>query len=289
MINFKYTKPNSENPLGKILVEIENPPTGSPFPWSLPLSLKICSQVSGGTIWENKNMSPGTWSSYPFGFDSIVSVEEATGEKIFQWEWNPLIDGDDSHKFFLSWAMKNKGSKGIAIGTHDGTSGEWVCALRKGYIEAFLVEASSPQYVKLVDNYKNIKGAYPILSLVTPEGGYTTFFEGGEGYTNSTIKNHTEEYIGENLVSSKILPSRSLNNLILELGLEKDLKWLHLDVEGIDANLIMSLDDRLIVLPEIIIYESLNLKKGEKEEISKWLSEKSYSFYESGWNTICYR
>jgi len=75
----------------------------------------------------------------------------------------------------------------------------------------------------------------------------------------------------------------------LELGLEKDLKWLHLDVEGIDANLIMSLDDRLIVLPEIIIYESLNLKKGEKEEISKWLSEKSYSFYESGWNTICYR
>ena len=289
MINFNYTKPDQENPNGKILVSIGNSPQGSPFPFNLPLSLEIYNQTTESIIWKNPNMFPGTWSSYPWGFESIVYVKDAEGSILFEWRWDPLIDGDDAHKFFLSWAMNNKGSRGIAIGTHDGSSGEWVHPVRKGHLKGFLVEASVPQYIKLVDNYKNIEGAYPILSLVTPEGGYTTFFEGGEGFTNSTIQNHTSGYIGEESVSSKFLPSRSLNSLILELGLEKDLKWLHLDVEGIDADLIMSLDEDLVILPEIIIYESLNLAEEKKEEIGRWLSEKSYSFYESGWNTICYR
>jgi hypothetical protein len=289
MINFNYTKPNQKNPNGNILVSIENSPQGSPFPFSLPLSLEIYNQTTESIIWENTKMFPGTWSSYPWGFESIVYVKDSHGSILFEWKWDPILDGDVSHKFFLSWAMNNRGSRGIAIGTHDGCSGEWVHAIRKGYLKGFLVEASVPQYMKLVDNYKNVDGAYPILSLVTPEGGYTAFFEGGEGHTNSTIQDHTNRYIGEGSVSSKILPSRSINSLILELGMEKDLKWLHLDVEGIDADLIMSLDEDLTILPEIIIYESLNLTKEKKEEIGRWLSGKSYYFYESGWNTICYK
>lgn len=289
MINFNYTKPSPISPNGSIFVEIENSPEGSPFPWDLPLSLEIKNQISGDLIWGNESMMPMTWSCYPFGFNSDVFVKDAEGNVIFQWSWDPLINGDEAHKFFYSWALKNKGAKGIAIGTHDGSTGEWADPLRKGYIKAFLIEASALQYFKLIDNYKNIEGAYPVLSLITPNGGYTSFFGGGEGHINSTIKDHVKDYFEEDSIFSSILPSRSLNNLILELGIEKELKWLHLDVEGIDADLIMSLDKNIVLLPEIIIYESLNLNQEKKDQINKWLSENSYSFYESGWNTVCYR
>ena len=187
----------------------------------------------------------------------------------------------------MSWCLNNKGSKGIAIGTHNGTTGEWVEPLRRGMIEAFLVEASAPQYKELVENYRSIERSFPILSLVTPKGGECEFFEGHDGFTNSVIRDHTLKYNSE--VSPSIKSSRSRNDLICDLGLDKDLKWIHLDVEGIDADLIMSLDGTRINLPEFIIYESLNLTEEKKEESHKWLSERGYSYKESGWNTIAFK
>ena len=60
------------------------------------------------------------------------------------------------------------------------------------------------------------------------------------------------------------LNSISLNDLIISNGLEKNCKWLHLDVEGIDSDLILSLDENKINLPEVILYESLNMSDSTK-------------------------
>jgi hypothetical protein len=73
------------------------------------------------------------------------------------------------------------------------------------------------------------------------------------------------------------------------VGLSDEIKWLHLDVEGIDADLVMSLDETRVKLPEFIIYESLNLSPEKKEKVYRWLSEKGYSYKESGWNTIAHK
>jgi len=144
-----------------------------------------------------------------------------------------------------------------------------------------------PQYKKLVDNYKNIPGAYPILSLITDDGRDCEFYEGGEGYTNSVIKEHTLGYT--NQITSEIKKSRSLNDLICEVGLADNLGWLHLDVEGIDADLVLSLDTNRIKLPDFIIYESLNLSSEKKQEVFEWLNNNGYLCKESGWNTIAHR
>ena len=48
----------------------------------------------------------------------------------------------------------------------------------------------------------------------------------------------------------------------------------------------MSLDDTKVKLPEIIIYESLNLPDERKKNVIKWLESKNYKCEESGWNTI---
>ena len=50
--------------------------------------------------------------------------------------------------------------------------------------------------------------------------------------------------------------------------------------------MILSLDDTKVKLPEIIIYESLNLSDDRKKNVIKWLESKKYQCEESGWNTI---
>jgi hypothetical protein len=292
MINFKYTNPkdavdNSPHQVnGGLFIEIETSPLGVEFPWSLPLTFRVLNTHTKKVIWESQ-INPGGWSTFPWGFESTVIVTDADDNIVFNWIWDPLIHGDEAHRFFTSWAMKNKGSKGIAIGTHDGMTGEWTTSIRKGYLEGYLVEASSPQYLNLVENYKSFENAYPILSLVTPDGGQVEFFQGGEGHSNSVIKEHALTYIDN--INSVLLNSISLNDLISNLGLANDIKWLHLDVEGLDSDLIMSLDDSKVKMPEVIIFESLNLKEVQTNEINQWLTNKGYKLKVSGWNTIAYR
>jgi hypothetical protein len=279
MIDFQYNKESRE-----IRVEIKKTGIDLDYLWNSPLRFIIKSSVSRKPVWESE-IFPGSWCSYPFAENCKVEIVDSTGKSIFYWEWDPISNGDFSNSFFLLWASRNKGAKGIAIGTHDGTSGEWVVPTREGLIESFLVEASFTQYLELVENYRGITNCWPILSLVTPNGGETEFFESGKGFTNTVLPEISLIYHG-GISTKKILPSRSINELIEELKLEKDLKWLHLDVEGIDADLIMGLDEQRVTLPEIIIYENLNLDEIKKSEISKWMEDKNYSYVDSGWNTV---
>jgi hypothetical protein len=57
---------------------------------------------------------------------------------------------------------------------------------------------------------------------------------------------------------------------------------LHLDVEGIDGKLIMSLKHR----PNIIIYESMNLSVEETVQLDLWFNQNSYKTITDNGNTI---
>ncbi len=293
MIKFKYSDPSDakgnsvHETNGGVYIEVQHTPLGVDFPYDLPLSFQVINTELRNVVWQT-DLYPGNWASYPWGFGHSVVVKDIKDNIVFEWIWNPLLHGDNSHKFFTSWAIANKGSKGIAIGTHDGSDGEWVYPTRKGYLQSFLVEASEKQYLRLAENFKDISNAETINSLVTPNGGDVEFFQGGDGLTDSVIKKHTQSYIGDNITSTNI-NSISLNDLIINLGLANDLKWLHLDVEGIDVDLILSIDENRIKLPEVIIYESLNLEEEEIQKVNNWFIEKGYIFEVSGWNTFAFK
>ena len=294
MIKIEFIKPTKvepsgtmgSNPSGILMATFNNTDLQINYPWEYPLSFSVYHKVSGEKTWKS-DLYPGTWSQFYEPCNCYAQITDSAQNTIVEWEWDTLLHGDDAHTLFMLWCLNNKGAKGISIGTHDGTTGEWVEPLRQGLIEAFLVEASVPQYKKLVDNYKNIPGAYPILSLITDDGRDCEFYEGGEGFTNSVIKEHTLNYA--NQITSRIKKSRSLNDLVCEVGLADSLSWLHLDVEGIDSDLVLSLDPNRIKLPDFIIYESLNLSNEKKQEVYVWLNNNGYLFKESGWNTIAHK
>jgi hypothetical protein len=63
---------------------------------------------------------------------------------------------------------------------------------------------------------------------------------------------------------------------------DKNYDWLHLDVEGIDGDLILVLKNK----PNVIIYESMNLDKIMEAKLNLWFIENSYKVTECNGNTI---
>ena len=279
MIKLIHSPENNETPFGSLRAEMENP-MGLEI-MNDPINFRVFSSVSGKTQWES-DLSPGCWSYYGMISNTISQISRK-GEILCEFVWDTFLHGDLAHQYMMLWAIENKGSFGITIGTHNGENGEWVEPIRKGMIEGILIEASVPQFLELSENYKEIKNCQALNCLVTAEGGEFTFWESKDAsYANSILKNHVEKFPGE--MNGKVMESISLNNLISSQ--DKNVKWLHLDVEGIDTDLILSLVPENIKSLDFIIYESLNTPEERKEECKKFLEERGFLVIESGWNTL---
>ena len=114
--------------------------------------------------------------------------------------------------------------------------------------------------------------------LITPDGKDVEFFEGGRGYTNSVVERVIRHWEQEQ-INSTIRPSIKLNDIIKNYY-PNGMDWLHLDVEGLDANLIMSIEENL--LPNFITFEDFNLTDIEKNTIYTWLENRKFVNFSSG-------
>jgi hypothetical protein len=139
-------------------------------------------------------------------------------------------------------------------------------------IESVLVEASEKQFEELFNNFKSKTNTTLLNCLITTDGKDVEFFEGGRGYTNSIVERVIRNWETEE-INSTLRKSISINDLIIQYY-PNGFDWLHLDVEGLDSKLIMSIEENL--LPNLIIFEDDNLLENEKNEIYRWLSERKY-------------
>jgi FkbM family methyltransferase len=255
----------------------------SKYNQNLPLTLKIKKHVSGEVQWST-NLNDNWVATYPSTEMFDVEVTDSKDKIIYTKVWDVMEHGNHFYKslwmFNKSILSNGKFPKGLVIGTHDGEFGEWVPIVQKRECNVVLVEASDNQFKKLKDNYKNKSLVKSIQKLITPNGGEVEFFEGGEGYTNTVVENVIRHWETEEINSTK-RDSISITDLILnECGGQID--WLHLDVEGLDAQLIMGIDETKITLPNFIIFEDYNLPQDKKDEIYNWFHQKGYQTYSEG-------
>ena len=134
------------------------------------------------------------------------------------------------------------------------------------------------QFDKLFENYYDFDGVKLIHSLVTTDGKPQEFYEGGRGYTNTLVPRVIESWETEPY-SSNLTESMSINEIVSNMD---RFDWLHLDVEGYDANLLYALDK----LPNLIIFENNNLLENERNEINSFLIRKGYKLQQEPVSTI---
>lgn len=273
MITVKYSSEGIRIDVGNI----------SKYNKNIPFRLNIKKHVSGEIQWST-DLNDYWFATYPSTEMFDVEVTDSKGKIVYVKKWDVMEDGNYFYKslwMYNNWLISNgKFPKGLVIGTHDGEFGEWVPIVQKRECEVVLVEASDKQYQKLKQNYQNNSLVRPIQSLITPNGGVVEFFEGGKGYTNTIIENVIRNWETEEITSTK-RESISITDLILnQCGGHID--WLHLDVEGLDSQLIMSIDESIIKLPTFIIFEDYNLSNEDKAKIYSWLTNRGYQIYSEG-------
>jgi FkbM family methyltransferase len=267
MIDVVYNSEGIKVTIGKV----------SKYNKNLPFKLIIKKHVSGEEQWSTL-LNDNWYGIYPNTEMFDVEIIDSQEKIIYEKKWDVMEHGN---YFYKSLWLYNKNlismgkfPSGLVIGTHDGEFGEWVPTVMNGDCMVTLVEGSDNQFKKLKNNYKNRQSVKMIQNIVTPKGGEVEFFEGGRGYTNTVIEKVIRDWETEEITSSK-KQSISINDLILK-ECNGQIDWLHLDVEGLDAKLIMGIDETKVNLPNFIIFEDNNFNQDEKNEIYSWLRNKGY-------------
>lgn len=278
LIEFEFNRPGS-TPEGFIKIS-----TNTLDVESLPFVFMIYDK-SNKVVWSTV-LYQNMFSLYYEITHKRAEVRNSKGDILLKWEWNAFLHGDVCHQEFYLWALENRGSKGIAIGTHDGTAGEWVDPVIEGLLGAVLVEPSEMQFSVL----SHIYGDRPFVNieqaLVTDDGAEVTFYEGvsDRGHTNSINKEHLLKY-SDNIKETK-MPSVTIGHLVQKHGISGNW-WLHIDAEDFDDRLIFSISDDC--LPSCIIFEHESMSAERKENVDRWLYKRLYKQKSSYRNTICIR
>ena len=279
MISFDFKLPTQEFPEGALTISVSGDKN---FFLNDELPIHVLIKNNNNEIINSYKLSDGWWCTHYHLCYTNIEIINNKGDLLSKWDWQTFLHGDFIHQYFYNWSKRNLKSNGIAIGTHDGTTGEWVGPVNDGLLNALLVEASEKQFKKLKNKYNNYPWVKVKNVLVSTDGNQKNFYEGGYGHTNSLFLDITNQYVNENEIIPTLKDTISLNQLLIE---NSPIKWLHLDVEGYDAELIYSINDDL--LPELIIFESLHLDDELKNKIHNYLRNKNYKVYEKNFNCLC--
>lgn len=253
----------------------------------LPLKAEFRKMVNLELSWTS-NLNPGAWTKWNGGSCKYNAyVYTANGELIFEKIFDVELFGNQIEKTFHYYIEANPNSNGLIIGPHDGTFGHWTYDLINNKdVNIVFVEGTQDRFETLEKNYPLLNATY-INEIVTPTGEDVIWYKGGEGFTDTVNRNVIKKYLKDDQIKMENRQSISINKLIEENFIKKHIKfdWLHLDVEGIDCELILALK----YFPNVIIFETAHTNKTKYFEILDWMSQNNYELYNDGSDAIAIR
>ena len=238
----------------------------------LPLKFQIKNSVSKKILWEVE-LHDNMWGHYGENEMNDVIVYDNNNKFVTHYYWDVHKHGSIFHKslWYYCKSLINNGKNpvGLVIGTHDGEFGEWVPLVKNYMSEMILIEGSQHTFDKIKSNYEHYTSLQLVNTIITPHGGEVEFFEGGRGYTNTIVERVIRSWETEK-IESTIKESESINKY-----LTPNIDWLHLDVEGLDSELILNSH----YLPNFIIFEDYNLHDVQKKEVYGYLKSLNYTLH----------
>jgi hypothetical protein len=288
MFSIRFIDKSDDAPCGKVTGLVFEEASWLYGEDELPFKYQILR--NGECLWTT-DLYPGMWGSWDtLDNDNFVAViMDGRGNIVSQFTYDIWVNRNATEQFFDTWINKNPNSKGIVIGTHDGTEGGWVKHVKNKSTFAVLVEASKKQFDELVENYLNFDNVSFRNNVITGKGGDVEFYEFGLGGANTLSESHCKSHLnkGEDFTIVN-MTSVGVNDLIIQEKLGYDLDWLHLDTESVDDEIIMSLDFGRIVKPRLIVFESIHLSKEKINKLFGWLESNGYSVKYDYWNSFAF-
>ena len=152
----------------------------------------------------------------------------------------------------------------------------------------FLIEANPKNISKLEESYKNFNNARILnLGVTARKNNEITFFytEDDAPYymVCSTKINHVLKHYPNSKINEFKIKTVSVNNLFKDYIKEKNIDYLSIDLEGIDFEILMSinLNDYNI---KNISFEYLHLNKKQKKQLVNYLLKYGYSYCGFGYD-----
>ena len=236
---------------------------------------------SGIIIWSIIINHNNTWCALPSSRGLDVRVIDNNGNLILNHVWDENIYSDICELKFLKWcrffiSQENKKPKGIVIGSHNGLTGEWVNANNKDLIgSTMLIEPNEKPFQQLVTKYQNDSKFTFKNFLVTETGGFIDFYtnENEDSETSSILNHHFKKWY------SKVITKKVFSKKIDELLIEFTPDWLHIDVEGLDAKLLLSASNDLLSKVKFIIWEDMHLTDEETTLLTDKLKNINFNVF----------
>ena len=152
----------------------------------------------------------------------------------------------------------------------------------------FLVEANPKNISKLEESYKNFNNARILnLGVTARKNNEITFFytEDDAPYymVCSTKINHVLKHYPNSKINEFKIKTVSVNNLFKDYIKEKNIDYLSIDLEGIDFEILMSINLNEYNIKNISI-EYLHLNKKQKKQLVNYLLKYGYSYCGFGYD-----
>lgn len=238
----------------------------------LPLKIQFKNIISNEIHYETE-LQDHWWTEWKGGeFITDVLIYSSNGILLHEYKWNVVNHGDEIEKmlwFYLkSRQAQGVKSNGLVIGSHDGRNGHWIYPVKHKLTDVTLIDGSDKQFANLIENYKNQYHVETLNTVVTVDGSDVEWYQGGEGYTDTVVPSVINNWLDSSEIKKSYRKSIAINNLMKD----KNYDWLHLDVEGLDGDLILALESK----PNLIIYEDENLDIITKTKLDAWFLNNSY-------------
>jgi hypothetical protein len=252
---------------------------------NFPLYFQVLS-IDNSKIMESIQMEIGTWRTYSKGFRDVnfrvVNKNDVVLRELiydYQKENQPLY----LYEFWDYFTKLNKNLTGIVLGAGNGLWGEWVKGVLDNNIKCFLIEGSKKLFKDLKSSYGNSKNFTLINELISIDGADYDFYDHGGGW--NTINTNYIEKSNLNLNDFQVekRKTKEINLLLNEIG---NFDWLRFDLEGIDYELIMSLNLENISKLKMIQYEHLDLNIEKRTNVENKFKSLGYKIIVFGIDTV---
>lgn len=238
----------------------------------LPLWVTFFNTYTDEKIWEIETF-PGNWVTFPQMRGTKVTITNSNGDILAEKNWDRNKYEDLIETVLRLSIKKYNLLKGLIVGSGHGDYGEWIDIVKNNQTSCVLVEPDEESFEKLYSRYSKYSNIKFEKVAVDIRKGIKKFWLAPQKNVSSLkIENCLNYNFQKNELVEVEVETESLKNLIDKHNVD----WVRLDAEGMDYDLVMSLESETFDKLKYIQYEHINISDNDKNNLNFFLESNGY-------------